>query len=66
MSRSVEIAAALLRRRFVLVAAGALAVAGLAAGSLPLLEAPGYELGEAGALLAALLAPAVGIAAWRL
>jgi hypothetical protein len=43
-----------------------LSAAGLAAGSLPLFDAPGYELGEAGALLAALLAPATGIAAWRM
>lgn len=39
---------------------------GIAAGSLPLLEAPGYELGEAAALLAAVLAPLVGVPAARL
>lgn len=60
-----EIAAALVRRRSVRIGAAALAAAGLAAGSLPLLEAPGYELGQVGALLAALLAPAIGVAAWR-
>jgi hypothetical protein len=39
---------------------------GAAAGGLPLLEAPGYELGQAGALLAALLlAPWLGLAAAR-
>jgi hypothetical protein len=64
--RSIEIAVALGRRRSVRGGAAALALAGLAAGSLPLLEAPGYELGEAGALLAALLAAPLGIAAWRL
>ncbi|HEY6099181.1 MAG TPA: type VI secretion system protein, partial [Anaeromyxobacter sp.] len=66
MIRSIEIAGALARRRSVRAGAGVLAILGLAAGSLPLLDAPGYELGEVGALLAALLAPAVGLAAWRL
>lgn len=44
----------------------ALTVLGFASGSLPLLEAPGWELGQLGALLAALLAPMLGIAAFRL
>jgi tetratricopeptide (TPR) repeat protein len=64
--RSVEIAVALARRRAVKAGAALLALAGLAAGTIPLLQAPGYEVGELGALLAALLAPAAGIAAWRL
>ena len=66
MNRSIEIAAALARRRTVRAGAALLALAGLGAGSLPLFDAPGYELGQAGALLAALLAPAAGLAAWRL
>jgi tetratricopeptide (TPR) repeat protein len=66
MRRSVEIAVALFRRRSARATAAVLAAAGLASGSLPLLDAPGYELGQAGALLAALLAPFAGIAAWRL
>jgi hypothetical protein len=55
----------LARHPAVLVGGAALLAAGAASGSLPLLETPGYELGEAAALLAALLAPAVGIAAVR-
>jgi hypothetical protein len=56
----------LARRSSVRTAGIALLALGLAAGGLPLLEAPGYELGEAGALLAALLlAPWLGIAAAR-
>ncbi len=65
MIRYVEVAGRLARRRSVRVGAALLVALGLAAGSLPLLDAPGYELGEAGALLAALLAPFAGIAAWR-
>jgi hypothetical protein len=64
--RSIEIARTLARRRSVGAAAAALALAGAASGALPLLEAPGYELGEAAALLAALAAPFVGLAAFRL
>jgi hypothetical protein len=56
----------LARRRSVLAAAAVLLVAGAASGALPLLETPGYELGEAAALLAAVLAPFLGIAAVRL
>jgi hypothetical protein len=63
--RSIEIATTLARRRSVRVGAAALAVLGIASGSLPLLDAPGYELGELAALLAALLAPFAGIAAVR-
>lgn len=66
MIRSFQIVAALARRRSVRVAAIALLAAGALSGSLPLLEAPGYELGELGALLAVLAAPFVGIAAARL
>src|SRR5512138_1118393 len=64
--RSFQIAAALARRRPVLAGAIALAAAGALLGSLPLVEAPGYELCELAALAAVLLAPAVGIAAARL
>ena len=66
MLRSFQIAAALARRRSVRAGAAALLVVGAASGSLPLLEAPGYELGELAALLAVLLAPLAGIAAVRL
>ena len=66
MIRSIEIAVALGHRRSVQAGAAGLALAGLAAGSLPLLDVPGYELGQVGALAAALLAAPVGIAAWRL
>lgn len=66
MSRSVEIAGALLRRRSFRAGGAALLLLGLGAGSLPLLEAPGWELGQAGSLLAALLAPFAGIAAFRI
>ncbi len=58
--------AALLHLRWVWVAAAALALLGAAGGALPLLEVPGFELGLAAALLAALvLGPALGIAAAR-
>ncbi len=66
MRRSIEIAAALARRRSVQAGLASLAALGLVAGGLPLLDAPGYELGEVGALVAVLLAPFVGIAAVRL
>ncbi len=66
MAGSLEIARSLVRRPAVRATAVVLLAAGVAAGSLPLIEAPGYELGEAAALLAALLAPFVGIAAARL
>ncbi len=66
MIRSVEIARTLARLRSVRAAAVALAALGAASGALPLLETPGYELGEAAALAAALLAPFLGIAAVRL
>jgi hypothetical protein len=52
--------------RLALAAAVLLAAAGVAAGSLPLLEVPGYELGALGALAVALaLGPALGVAAAR-
>src|SRR5512139_133732 len=60
-----ENARSLARRPAVRAGAAALLALGAASGSLPLLEAPGYELGEAAALLAALLAPLVGISAAR-
>jgi hypothetical protein len=54
-------------RRSVGVAAGALLLAGAGLGGLPLLEVPGYELGELGALVAvAILGPWLGLAAARL
>ena len=64
--RSLQIAAALGRRRAFRAGIVALLVLGAASGSLPLLEAPGWELGELAALVAVLLAPAVGLAAVRL
>jgi len=64
--RTLEIARSLARRRAIRIGAAALLALGAVAGSLPLLDAPGYELGEAAALLAALLAPLVGISAARL
>ncbi len=65
-SQPLEIALALARRPAVRAGAALLFVLGAASGSLPLLDAPGYELGEAAALLAAVLAPFVGVAAARL
>ena len=64
--RFLQIAAALGRRRAVRAAGALLLAAGIAAGSLPLLDAPGYELGELGALLAAALAPPLALAAVRI
>jgi hypothetical protein len=66
MSRSFAILAALSRRRSFRAGAAVLAALGVAAGSAPLLESPGYELGELGALLAAVLAAPAGLAAWRI
>jgi hypothetical protein len=61
-----SLARSLLRRPAVRVAVGLAPVAGLASGSLPLLDVPGYELAELSALLAALaLSPWLGIAAAR-
>lgn len=66
MGRTLDTARALARRPGVRVAAALLLLAGLASGSLPLLDAPGYELSQAAALLAALaLGPWLGIAAAR-
>jgi hypothetical protein len=64
--RFVQIAAALARRRAVRAGGALLLAAGFAAGSLPLLDAPGYELGQAGALLAAALAPLLALPAVRM
>jgi hypothetical protein len=63
--RWIETASSLARRRSVRAAAGVFAAAGVASGSMPLLEQPGYELGEALALAAALVAPFLGFAAAR-
>jgi len=49
----------------ILATAAALAAGGVAAGRLPLLEVPGWELGMAGCLVAVLLGAPVGIAAAR-
>jgi hypothetical protein len=62
---SLEIARVLLRPRAVRAAAALALVLGALAGGLPLLETPGYELGQALAFAAALLGPAFGIAAAR-
>ncbi len=57
---------ALLRSRLAAAAAIALVALALAAGALPLVDLPGYELGLAVALVSALvLAPSLGIAAAR-
>src|SRR5512143_2400073 len=64
--RSLQIADDLARRPAVRAAAVALLALGALSGSLPLLEAPGYELGQVGALAAVLLAPFAGLAAVRL
>jgi hypothetical protein len=67
VARPLDTARSLARSLPVRAAGLALAAAGAAAASLPLLEVPGYELAEAGALLAVLvLAPWLGIAAARL
>src|SRR6266511_360314 len=57
---SLDIARSLARRPTVRAGAVILLAAGFAAGSLPLLDAPGYELGEVAAIAAALLAPLLG------
>src|SRR6266542_2730536 len=62
---SLDIARSLARRPTVRAGAVILLAAGFAAGSLPLLDAPEYELGEVAAIAAALLAPLLGIAAAR-
>src|SRR5512136_2839330 len=49
----------------ILATAAALAAGGVAAGRLPLLEVPGWELGMAGCLVAVVLGAPVGIAAAR-
>lgn len=65
MPDPLETPRSLARHPAVLAGAAALLAGGAAAGALPLLETPGYELGEAAALLAALVAPAAGVAAAR-
>jgi hypothetical protein len=64
--RFLDTAIALGRRAWCRAAAVLLAVLGFASGSLPLLDAPGYELGMAGALAAVLLGGPAGIAAARI
>jgi hypothetical protein len=64
--RTPDIARSLARRPSIRMGALVLAALGVAAGGLPLLDAPGYEVGQATALAAALLAPFVGIAAARI
>jgi hypothetical protein len=63
--RFLQIAAALARGRAARAGGAVLLAAGLAGGSLPLLDAPGYELGELGALLAVALAPLLALPAVR-
>ncbi len=58
--RAIALALTLLRRRAVLAAAGALLLAGALGGLLPLLDVPGYELGEVGAWLGLALGPPLG------
>jgi len=66
VTRALDTARSLARRRGVRVAAVLLPLLGAAGGWLPLLDAPGYELAEGAALLSAvLLAPWLGIAAAR-
>lgn len=67
MTGSLRTLPSLARRRTVGVAAVSAFLVGLAAGGLPLLEVPGYELGELGAILAvAILGPWLGLTAARL
>lgn len=58
--RAIALALTLLRRRAALAAAGALLLAGALGGLLPLLDVPGYELGEVGAWLGLALGPPLG------
>ncbi len=60
-----EIASSLARRRSIRISAFGCALAGLASGWLPLLDQPGYELGEALAIAAVIAAPFVAFAAVR-
>ncbi|MBK9518020.1 MAG: type VI secretion system protein [Anaeromyxobacter sp.] len=62
---ALTLAAALLRRRAALAAAGALALLGALSGLIPLLDVPGFELGLVGAWLGVLLAGPLGLAAAR-
>ena len=63
--RFLDVARSLARRRWVAATAAALAAAGVASGRVPLLDAPGWELGMVGAWLATALALPLGLAAWR-
>ncbi len=58
--RALALALALLRRPRALAAAGALLLLGALGGRLPLLDVPGYELGEVGAWLGLALGPPLG------
>lgn len=62
---TLHLAAALLRRRAALVAAGGLALLGALGGLVPLLDVPGFELGLLGAWLGVALAVPLGLAATR-
>jgi tetratricopeptide (TPR) repeat protein len=64
--RLAQIAAALARRPAVLAAGLVALAAGWAAGALPLLETPGWELGEACTVAALAAAPFLSLAAVRL
>lgn len=66
MTGRLAIGLALARSRIAIAAALAFVALGLAGGAVPLLQAPGFELGLAGALASgAFLGPALGIAAAR-
>jgi tetratricopeptide (TPR) repeat protein len=64
-TRILQHAVALGRRPATLAAAALLALAGALAGTLPLLDVPGYELGTLGALAAVVAGGPLGIAAAR-
>jgi predicted negative regulator of RcsB-dependent stress response len=64
-ARFAHIAADLSRRRAVRVAGAALLLLGFGSGSLPLLDAPGYELGQLLAFAAVALAPFLALPAAR-
>jgi hypothetical protein len=57
---AIALALSLLRRRAALAAAGALLLLGALGGLLPLLDVPGYELGEVGAWFGLALGPPLG------
>lgn len=62
---ALRLAAALLRRRATLAAAGGLALLGALGGLVPLLDVPGFELGLLGGWLGVALAVPLGLAAAR-